>query len=183
MAQEEAYAPVAVMRTASGVGLAQRPDAFVPTADTALSGADPAGPHRVEAAPDARGTDSGQRPYAPAFWRTWLRPPISHQTRERRRAEPEDAIAAYRSTVNGTGCRRSAGSRVQVERIVAKEIRPPSQRLRPEISRRAALMVTEKPPITSTKLITIRRKNVPVAACLTIRNSTNNTMNRIIDSK
>ena len=49
------------------------------------------------------------------------------------------------------------------------------------MSRCAVRAVMMKPASTSTRLITIRMKNVEVPACRTSRNSTSMTMNRTID--
>ena len=47
----------------------------------------------------------------------------------------------------------------------------------------AERIVTEKPPTTSTKLITVIRKNVDVAACRNRMNSISMTMNSSVDKR
>jgi hypothetical protein len=97
--------PVGGVRTASGVRIGPARDASVPTTDTARSGAESSralipveGP-----VPTREGPTAGQRPYAGFLAHLIATADQLPQTRERRRAEPEDAIAAYRSTVSGTG--------------------------------------------------------------------------------
>ena len=96
--------PVGGVRTASGVRIGPARDASVPTTDTARSGAESRALIPVEAAiPTREGPTAGQRPYAGFLAHLIATADQLPQTRERRRAEPEDAIAAYRSTVSGTG--------------------------------------------------------------------------------
>jgi hypothetical protein len=97
--------PVGGVRTASGVRIGPARDASAPTTGTALSGAESGRALiAVEAAiPTREAPTAGQRPYAGFLAHLIATADQLPQTRERRRAEPEDAIAAYRSTVNGTG--------------------------------------------------------------------------------
>jgi hypothetical protein len=102
--------PVGGVRTASGVRIAPARDASVPTTDSPLSGAESGRALiPVEAAlPTREGPTAGQRPYASFLAHLIATADQLPQTRERRRAEPEDAIAAYRSTVSGTGARTTS---------------------------------------------------------------------------
>jgi hypothetical protein len=91
--------PVDGVRAALGVRIG-------PARDTP-PGADATEPSRalipVDAAePTREAPTSGQRPYAGFLAHLIATASQLPQTRERRRAEPQDAIAAYRSTVNGT---------------------------------------------------------------------------------
>jgi hypothetical protein len=95
--------PVGGVRAASGVRIGPTRD--VPATDAL--GFSAAEPSRalipVDAAiPTREVPTSGQRPYAGFLAHLIATADQLPQTRERRRAEPEDAIAAYRSTVNGT---------------------------------------------------------------------------------
>jgi hypothetical protein len=92
--------PIGGVRGASKVGIGPTRDIPAATAEAALE------PSRaliaVEAAtPVHHAPSSGQRPYAGFLAQLIATAGQLPQTRERRRAEPEDAIAAYRSAIDG----------------------------------------------------------------------------------
>jgi hypothetical protein len=98
--------PVGGVRAAAGIRIGPARD--TPARATDATPLVTAEPNRalipVDAViPGREAPTTGQRPYAGFLAHLIATADQLPQTRERRRAEPEDAIAAYRSTIKGAG--------------------------------------------------------------------------------